>query len=61
MAKEQALLNAGGAFTLDKLSFDDLKIPGMKMAVDAAEIELKAAKRSLAARVGLFRWITGSG
>lgn len=53
VAKEQELLNAGGTFTLDKLSFDDLKIPGMRMAVDAAETELKAAKRSLAARVGL--------
>lgn len=53
VAKEQKLLDAGGAFTLDQLSFEDLKIPGIKLAIGAAETELKAAKRDLAARVGL--------
>lgn len=52
-AKERELLDAGGAFTLDMLSFEDIKIPGMKLAVDAAAAELAAAKRTLAARVGL--------
>lgn len=51
--REQKLLNSGGAFTLDQLSFEDLKIPGLELAVDAAEMELEAAKRALAARVGL--------
>ena len=51
--REQKLLNSGGAFTLDQLSFEDLKIPGLELAADAAEMELEAAKRALAARVGL--------
>ena len=53
VANEKALLDAGGAFTLDQLSFEDIKIPGIKLAIDAAETELNAAKRALAARVGL--------
>jgi len=53
VANEKALLDAGGAFTLDKLSFEDIKIPGIQLAIDAAEAELDAAKRQLAARVGL--------
>ena len=53
VANETDLLDAGGDFTLDQLSFEDIKIPGIKLAIDAAETELNAAKRSLAARVGL--------
>jgi outer membrane protein TolC len=53
VANEETLLDAGGTFTLDQLSFEDLKIPGIKLAIDAAETELDAAKRALAARVGL--------
>lgn len=53
VANEKALLDAGGAFTLDQLSFEDIKIPGIKLAIGAAETELTAAKRALAARFGL--------
>lgn len=53
VANEKDLLDAGGTFTLDQLSFEDLKIPGITLALEAAETELNAAKRALAARVGL--------
>ena len=53
VARERALLNAGGTFTLDQLSFEEIRIPGIKLGIAAAETELQAAKRALAARVGL--------
>jgi outer membrane protein TolC len=53
VAREKALLAAGGEFTLDQLSFEDIKVPGLKLAIDSANMELKAAKRELAASVGL--------
>lgn len=53
VAREQALLGAGGEFTLDQLSFDEFKVPGLKLAIDSANMELKNAKRELAASVGL--------
>ncbi|MGI9240021.1 MAG: TolC family protein [Verrucomicrobiales bacterium] len=53
VAKENALLGAGGEFTLDQLSFEDIQIPGIKLAIDSAQVELQAAKRELAASVGL--------
>jgi len=51
--KEQALLASGGEFTLDQLSFEDIRIPGLKLAIDSARMELEFAKSELAASVGL--------
>lgn len=53
VSNQKALLDAGGDFTLDQLSFEDIKIPGLQLAIEAAGTELTSAKRALAARVGL--------
>ena len=53
VAKEKAILDAGGEFTIDQLSFEGIKIPALKLAIESQQMELTQAKRQLAAQVGL--------